>query len=92
MDPALLLTSAATIVRAEITIKYIAGTPQPQADVLAAINLNGLTVSAFTASTLTVTGISSAANYQGVLRTLTFINPSESLSGSRRGVEYKVSV
>jgi hypothetical protein len=83
-----------TCTQAKIIVTHPAGTPQPQLDVLAASTLNGISNSWNpTLYTLTFTPTTGSANYldfQTVLRTLNFTNPSKALSPNTRTIRYEV--
>lgn len=83
-----------TCTQARVIVTHPAGTPQPQLDVLAASTLNGISNSWNpTLYTLTFTPTTGSANFldfQTVLRTLNFTNPSKALSPNTRTIRYEV--
>src|SRR4030095_8702500 len=81
-------TDGSNLAGATITIAsgYVAGQ-----DVLAFVNQNGITGS-FNAATgvLTLSGVTSIANYQAALRSITYVNTSENPSSATRTIQFAV--
>ena len=70
----------------------ISGNHVPNVDVLDFTASGGITGSFdATAGVLTLTGTASLADYQSVLRTVTFENPSDSLDGNARTISFVVN-
>jgi hypothetical protein len=80
--------------QAKVIVTHPAGTPQPQLDVLAATTLNGISNAwnplLYTLTLTPTTGTANFLDFQTVLRTLNFTNPSKALSPNTRTVRYEV--